>query len=287
MATYDPSQTGNYYILGDSHAEMVQLIETDRIFNKSMGGLLAEQSDQSLSHLHRILDVACGPGGWLFELARAYPHLDLNGIDISEGMIAYAQAQARASGLDNLYFQVASAINPFPFPDDSFDLVNARQIEGVIPTASWPAVLKEMVRVARPGGIIRVTGNEWGVSNSEAFERLQRLDIRAWEKAGLSHSADERNCGICMRLGRYLCDAGCVNVQERPSMMDISAGSEFHQAGYEMCKVGCDLIEPFFVGMGVMTREELARLRDQISLEMLDESFRGIIYTLTAWGQKP
>ena len=32
MANYDPSLTGNYYILGDSQAEGVHLIEQDRNF---------------------------------------------------------------------------------------------------------------------------------------------------------------------------------------------------------------------------------------------------------------
>jgi hypothetical protein len=90
-----------------------------------------------------------------------------------------------------------------------------------------------------------------------------------------------------MRLGRYLRDAGCVNVQQRPSMMDISADSEFHKPAYDMFIKAYELIEPFCVGMGLMTGEELTRERQQASLEMLDENFRGVIYTLTAWGQKP
>ncbi len=59
METYDPSQTGNYYILGDTNAEMVHLIEDDRNFNTSMGGLLPEQPDLVISSIHHVLDVAC------------------------------------------------------------------------------------------------------------------------------------------------------------------------------------------------------------------------------------
>ena len=47
------------------------------------------------------------------------------------------------------------------------------------------------------------------------------------------------------------------------------------------------LIEPFFVGMGVMTSEEVKQLQQQFELEISDDSFRAIIYTLTAWGRKP
>lgn len=287
MEAYEPSQTRNYYILGDSQAEMVHLIEIDRYFNKAMGGLLPEQPEQALSRIHDVLDVACGPGGWALDVAQAFPHVQVTGIDISQGMIDYARVQVHASRLDNAQFQVANAIDPFTFPDNSFDLVNARQIEGVIPTATWPALLKEMVRVTRPGGTIRVTGSEWGVGNSPTHEKLQRLMLRAWHAAGLNHSPDERNYGISAMLGRYLQDAGCVNIQERPSIMDISAGSAFNQGGYQIFVLTYEIIGPFFLSTGVTTAQELEQMKHHLSLEILENSFRGIIYTLTAWGQKP
>src|SRR2546426_3817808 len=171
MTTYDPSESGNFYILGDTNAEMVQLIDLDRYFNKSMGGLLPEQPEEVISRLHDVLDVACGPGGWVLELAQAYPHMQVSGFDISQGMIDYATVQAHASGLDNTHFRVANALEPLDFPDNSFDLVNARHLEGVIPVTAWPEMLKEMFRVTRQGGIIRLTDCEWGVSNSFANEK--------------------------------------------------------------------------------------------------------------------
>src|SRR5204863_2086844 len=128
MTTYDPSESCNYYLLGDSNAEMVQLIESDRYFTKSMGGFLPEQPEQILSRLHDVLDIACGPGGWVLELAQAFPDMQVTGLDISQGMIDYATVLAQASGLDNTHFRVGSAIEPLDFPDASFDLVNSRQI---------------------------------------------------------------------------------------------------------------------------------------------------------------
>ena len=128
-----------------------------------------------------MLDVACGPGGWALELAQAYPHMQVTGFDISAGMIDYAKAQAHASLLDNVHFFVANAMQPFDFPADSFDLVNVRHLEGVIPVAVWPEMLKEMFRVTRPGGIIRLTDCEWGVTNGAANEKLLELAIHAMQ----------------------------------------------------------------------------------------------------------
>ena len=49
MATYEPEKARNFYLLGDSQAEMMQLIETDQLFTKAMGGLLPEQSEQAIA----------------------------------------------------------------------------------------------------------------------------------------------------------------------------------------------------------------------------------------------
>jgi len=288
MATYEPERTRNFYLLGDSQAEMVQLIKTDQLFTTAMGGLLPEQPEQVIAQLHDVLDVGGGPGGWVLEMAYAYPHMHATGIDISQGMIDYANGLARANGLDNAQFRVANAIDPLDFPNTSFDLVNVRQLEGVIPAAAWPGLVKEMVRVTRPGGIIRITSVEWGgVTNSTAFQTLERLMIGGATRAGLHHIPDERWLGATILRSRYLRDAGCVNIQERPSLLDFSAGSEYYQAMNQQWAIVFELVEPFLLATGVATRPEIERLRHQFSIDMLQDSFRGILYMLTAWGEKP
>ena len=74
----------------------------------------------------------------MLEVARAYPHIDVVGVDISEKMIRYAQAQARVLGLDNVSFQVMDVINPLAFPEEAFDFVNARFISPFMPKDGWP-----------------------------------------------------------------------------------------------------------------------------------------------------
>ena len=287
MSSYNPEETGNYYLLGDSNAEMVQLIESDRYFTRAMGGLLAEQSEEVLIGLHDVLDIGCGPGGWVLSLAQEFPDTQVTGLDISQGMVNYATTLARASKLDNAHFVVGSAIEPLPFPENSFDLVNARQIEGVIPTALWPKLLQEMVRITRPGGIVRLTGNEWGVTNSPAYETFQSWILQGYRRFEVNHAPDARNYGISNMMSRYLRDAGCVQVQERPCFMDISAGAEQHQDAYKMWMIASELLEPFFVSAGVTDSATYRNMKPQLSIEMSDKDFRGIIYIMTAWGKKP
>src|SRR6266702_3784957 len=106
----NPSEENAYVIDIESAAELARLLHQDRHVTKSMGGLLAEQSD--ISNIHDVIDVACGPGGWALEVADRYPDIKVVGIDISKSMIEYARALAKAQKLKNVEFLVMDALKP-------------------------------------------------------------------------------------------------------------------------------------------------------------------------------
>src|SRR5438105_1031571 len=88
-----PQEHNSYFIDHESAGEMARLLDQDRLYTEAMGGFFSERSD--LSDLHRMLDIGCGPGGWVQELAFAFPDKEFVGTDISEAMIKYARAQAK------------------------------------------------------------------------------------------------------------------------------------------------------------------------------------------------
>src|SRR5690242_12263475 len=96
------------YILDpENTAEMARLSIQDRLVTKSMGGTFSEHENQLPSDIKRILDVGCGPGGWVMDVAYEYPDVQVVGLDISRTMIAYAKARAQAEGRNNAGFLVA------------------------------------------------------------------------------------------------------------------------------------------------------------------------------------
>jgi hypothetical protein len=69
----DVSNHEGYVIEAENAAEMARLMLQDQMLTNIMGGPLAEQTD--LSRVYHILDIACGPGGWLLELVKRHPHI--------------------------------------------------------------------------------------------------------------------------------------------------------------------------------------------------------------------
>jgi ubiquinone/menaquinone biosynthesis C-methylase UbiE len=94
----------------------------------SIKNLIRDSFD--LSEVHDILDIACGPGSWVLDVAFEYAKKRVMGIDLSRLVIEYTRAQARVQGLDNASFKVMDALKPLELPDNSFDLVNARFLFG-------------------------------------------------------------------------------------------------------------------------------------------------------------
>jgi len=280
-----PSHSENVYFNDPENvAEMARLLGQDHYITKGMGGLLSERSD--LSSIHRILDVACGPGGWALEVASTYPEIEVVGGDISRAMISYANTQVRVQGLNNASFKVMDIQKPLNFPNGSFDLVNARFIN-FLPAAAWPELMHEVGRITRPGGTIRLTESEWWYfTNSPSLENLNAMIIRALKLQGESFSQSGRFTGVLPMLGRFLLDAGCVNINYRSHVIDYSYGAEAHEGFRHDASIVFKLFQPFIVRMGVATQEEVSQLYEQMQLEMVKDDFRGLMLPLTAWGEK-
>ena len=77
-----PQGYEGYVLPAENAAEMARLMLQDRLITQSMGGVLPEQTD--LSQVRRVLDIACGPGGWLLDIIKQYPHMQGCAFEIAE-----------------------------------------------------------------------------------------------------------------------------------------------------------------------------------------------------------
>ncbi len=108
----------------EARLRVVRLIEQSRLFTQCMGGPLTGLPDPA--NFQSILDIACGPGDWVLDVAFAHPTSEVAGIDISQIMIEYANARMRTQNVSNASFGVMNILKPLEFSDHTFDLVNAR-----------------------------------------------------------------------------------------------------------------------------------------------------------------
>ncbi len=99
----------------------------------------------------RALDLCCGTGDIALALARR--GADVTGLDFSEPMLAVARRKQEKCKLRPATFIQGDA-QQIPFPDGTFEIVTLGY--GLRNLASVDAGLREMGRVAKPGGRLLV-----------------------------------------------------------------------------------------------------------------------------------
>jgi len=115
----------------------------------------------------RLLDVACGTGRTLAQIARAHPRLRLYGLDLSP---YYLQVARRVLADVPDVSLVADNAERLPFRSGYFDVVTSVFLFHELPRPARRAVLAEMHRVLRPGGLLVIEDSaQLGESGELAF----------------------------------------------------------------------------------------------------------------------
>lgn len=286
MPTDMPKERNDYVMDSESATEMARLINQDRVITEAMGGLFAERNGD-LAGINTILDIGCGPGGWVLDVARAYPKKRVVGVDISNLMIEYARALAFSQRLDNAEFQVANVHTPMSFDDNTFDFINARFMVGFTPTKAWAAFLEECLRILKPGGIFRLTETDIGSSTSASFTKLTATMPMILKRLGFSFSPDGSSIGITIAMRRLLRDAGFTNIQKTAHVLETAPWLPGYQLWMDNMKVTFLTARPAIVKLHIMPEEEYDSLYNQAFMDMLSDDFFAIDYFLTMWGSRP
>ncbi len=276
-------QPSTYFVQDrESKEELNRLRILDHTLTAGMGGVLSEQPDPAA--FQRVLDVGCGTGGWLIELAKTSPTCTLLvGVDVSLTFVEDARAQAEAEQVsDRVKFRVMDALRMLEFPNNSFDLVNHRLATSWLRTWDWRKLLQEYQRLCRPGGVVRITEYEgMAVSNSPALSRLSELFLQALHQAG--HSFTPTNDGVTGELVRLLHQHGLQQVQTRACTLEYPAGTFEGQRFFEDSKLIFRTALPF-LRKWTRVPGDYETLYQQMLSEMQQPDFVATWGLLTAWG---
>ncbi|KAK7063674.1 class I SAM-dependent methyltransferase [Favolaschia claudopus] len=151
-----------------------------------------------------ILDVGCGPGTITADLAKRVPQGHVTGIECSaEDVLQTAREQAAAQGLTNLTYSIGDVLS-LPFSDASFDVVHAHQVLQHVPDPVL--ALKEMYRVAKPGGIVVARDTDfsamtWYPKSSEGISLWHTTHMNVGRKNGGEPDSGRRLLSYALEAG--------------------------------------------------------------------------------------
>jgi demethylmenaquinone methyltransferase/2-methoxy-6-polyprenyl-1,4-benzoquinol methylase len=102
----------------------------------------------------RLLDVATGTADLAIMAARAFPDIEVDGIDFAEPMLEIGRAKIESRGLGSRIRLARADALDLPFPDATFDVTAIAFGMRNIPDMA--RALREMSRVTVPGGQVMV-----------------------------------------------------------------------------------------------------------------------------------
>jgi SAM-dependent methyltransferase len=120
----------------------------------------------------RILDVGCGYGRITIPLSRR--GFRIKGLDLSPELIAAAQQQAKAEGLEMA--STVGAMTELPYEDSCFDAVIClwSAFNELLDESEQLAALREMHRVLTEGGLAVVEGPPYTEATKQEIESGRR-----------------------------------------------------------------------------------------------------------------
>lgn len=205
--------------------------------------------------IHDILDVGTGTGRWAFEMAQQFPQANVFGVD---RVIQTSVSQPPP----NYVFMEGNLFTGLPFADASFDFVHQRLLYSAIPLQLWPQVIRELIRVTRPGGWIELVEAATLENRSPAADQLNTWVFDACSRRGL-------DMVVAPRLASMLGEAGVQGATTRQIAIPIGA-----HGGRLGAMMETDITEiyrsvgPLVTSAGITTQAEydqtVARWRSEI-----------------------
>lgn len=282
-----PEKQSTYMVQDrNSEKELHRLTVQDHMITVGMGGVLPEQANATA--FERILDIGSGSGSWVIETAQTYPQIELVGIDISQRMVEYAREQAtEADVAARVEFQVMDALMLLDFPDNTFDLVNVRFGSSFVRKFEWRNLLTDMLRVTRPGGVVRVVEANVGVQSTSAnLESFCEMIICAEHQSMRLFESKPDGVSSHMQELLEMHGYGCEQVQLKVSALEFRAGTPEGQAYCEDTQYAMQTMRPFIEKYGCLSKE-YDTICQQAREEMQHPDFRSTWKIATVWGRKP
>jgi len=162
-----------------------------------------------------VLDVGCGAGRAMTELAKSYPKSRFAGYDFSEEGISRANAEAEKLDLKNLRFEVrdAAAIGE----TEGYDLITS--FDAIHDQAKPAAMLASIAQALRPDGVYLIQD----ITGSSHLEKNLDLPVAPWlYTISLTHCMTVSLAYGGEGLGAMWGEEKCVEMLNEAGFEDVS-----------------------------------------------------------------
>lgn len=156
----------------------------------------------------KLLDIGCGTGRTLHQIARTHPAMRLHGVDLSPAYIKLARK--RLLDVDEITLAVENAEH-LPWSDASFDIVTSVYLFHELPRNARRNVVREMLRVVKPGGLVVIEDSAQPSESPELAAVLHGFPRDFHEPFYEDYLEDD--------LGRLLEEVGFEDVATRPTLV--------------------------------------------------------------------
>lgn len=213
-----------------------------------------------------ILDVCCGSGRWVREVAAELPGSRVVGLDMTlpqdvnpsiSGSYPTPGHPARSYA-----FIQHNVMEPLTFATASFNLTHMRQMMTILPIAAWPRVVGEMVRVTARGGWVELVEGDLVRNGGPALDTMQRWALQAM----LPHGIDPR---ISSQLGDLLRTLSIADVRTHTVELPIGPhGGRFGELMGTDFMARIEGLRAHIIAARLATPDEFARAQAALRQEM-------------------
>ncbi|RUP48898.1 S-adenosyl-L-methionine-dependent methyltransferase [Jimgerdemannia flammicorona] len=141
----------NKYMLPNDEREVSRLDLQHYIMRHLVHGNFNAPVEEDLERGINVLDMGCGSGRWVLDMAVDYPNSTFTGIDMAEVFPVDPDDIP-----PNARFMIANTLKGLPFPDETFDYVFQRFMVLSFTPQDWKFAVNEIVRLTKPGGWVEL-----------------------------------------------------------------------------------------------------------------------------------